>query len=190
MPHKAKPWFEKVKTRNSKYTSPANYYLAHIAYTDGDYETALAGFTELMNDDNFKAVAPYYILQILFVQEKYDEVLAMAPGMLENATEKRAPEINRVIGESYYRTGHFEEALLYLEQYHKSKGLAVAREDNYSYAFCLYKASQYETAADYFEKVTGAQDELAQYAYYYLADCYLQPDRNSLLPMPLIRHTS
>lgn len=170
---KAKPWFEKVKTRNSKYTSPANYYLAHIAYTEGDYETALKGFTELMNDDNFKVVAPYYILQILFVQEKYDEVLAMAPGMLENATEKRAPEINRVIGESYYRTGHFEEALLYLEQYHKSKGLAVAREDNYSYAFCLYKASQYETAADYFQKVTGAQDELAQYAYYYLADCYL-----------------
>ena len=170
---KAKPYFEKVKSGNSKYTSPANYYLAHIAYTDGDYETALAGFNELMNDDNFKVVAPYYIIQILFVQEKYDEVLAMAPGMLENATEKRAPEINRVIGESYYRTGHFEEALNYLDEYHKTKGLAVAREDNYSYAFCLYKASQYETAADYFQKVTGAQDELAQYAYYYLADCYL-----------------
>jgi tol-pal system protein YbgF len=171
---KAKPYFEKVRNRNSKYASPASYYLAHIAYTEGDYEAALTGFNELMDDDNFKTVAPYYIIQILFVQEKYDEVLAMAPGMLETANDKRAPEINRVIGESYYRTGHYEEALPYLEQYHSAKGLAVAREDNYSYGFCLYKAKQYKTAGDYFQKVTGAQDELSQYAYYYLADCYLQ----------------
>jgi TolA-binding protein len=174
---KAKENFQKITKPGSKYISPANYYLSHIAYTKGDYETALKGFNDLMNDDNFKVVAPYYIIQILFVQEKYDEVLAMAPGMLETATEKRAPEINRVIGESYYRTGKFEEALKYLENYHQTKGLAVEREDNYSYAFCLYKAGQYEKAADYFQKVTGTQDEMAQYAYYYLADCYLKMDK-------------
>lgn len=174
---KSKTEFQKITNPGSKYKSPANYYLSHIAYTNGDYETALTGFNDLMNDDNFKAVAPYYIIQILFVQEKYDEVLAMAPGMLETATEKRAPEINRVIGESYYRTGKFTEALPYLEAYHITKGLAVAREDNYSYGFCLYKAAKYEAAAEYFQKVTGTQDKLSQYAYYYLADCYLKLDK-------------
>lgn len=173
----AKVNFEKARNRESKYTSPSNYYLAHIAYTEGDYETALKAFKELMDDENFSSVAPYYIVQILFVQEKYDEVLEMAPGLLEKSTEKRGPEIVRVIGESYYRTGRFEEALPWLKQYHDAKGLSVSREDYYSYGFTLYKTGNFEKAVDCFQKVTGSQDELSQFAYYYLGACYVQTDQ-------------
>jgi len=170
----AKVNFEKSRNRDSKYTSPSNYYLAHIAYTEGDHEKALKAFKELMNDDNFSSVAPFYIVQILFVQEKYGEVLEMAPGLLEKSTEKRGPEIVRVIGESYYRTGKFEEALPWLKQYHDAKGLSVTREDNYSYGYTLYKTGNFEKAKDYFQKVTGSQDELSQFAYYYLGGSYVQ----------------
>ncbi len=100
---KSKGYFEKVVHEESKYQSPAKYYLAHVAYVDEDYETALTMFEELAEDQNFSAIVPYYLVQILFVQEKYDEVLEVAPELYENATDKRKPEIARIIGETYYR---------------------------------------------------------------------------------------
>lgn len=169
----AKQYFEKAETRNSKYTSPAKYYLAHIDYTNGNYDKAYGAFKQLLNDENFSGVAPYYIVQILFVQEKYDEVLAMAPGLLEKSTEKRAPEIIRIIGESYYRTGQYDEALVWLEKYHQTKGVNVTREDNYSYGFTLYKNGNAAEAIKYLQKVTGQQDQISQFAHYYLGACYV-----------------
>ncbi|MCD4682340.1 MAG: tetratricopeptide repeat protein, partial [Bacteroidales bacterium] len=170
----AKPYFEKVRYKDSKYNSPASYYLAHIAYIEEDYTTALAEFEELAKDPNFSAVVPYYLVQILFVQEKYDEVLEVAPELFENATAKRKPEIARIIGESNYRLDNFEKALPFMEQYHQTSRSRISREDNYSYAFTLYKTGNYEKAITYFQKITGSKDELAQYTYYYLAACYLE----------------
>ncbi|MCD4788772.1 MAG: tetratricopeptide repeat protein [Bacteroidales bacterium] len=171
---KAKNAFLQVNNKVSKYSSPADYYLSHIAYTEGDYETALEGFNRLSQDKNFRSIAPYYIVQILFMQEKYDEVLDMAPALLENATAKRAPEIARIIGESYYRTYNYKEALPYLRQYFQTTRKSVSREDRYKFGFTLYKTDNFEDAVKNFQKVTGLQDSLSQYAYYYLADCYLQ----------------
>ncbi len=118
-------------------------------------KSRFTGFKKLMNDDNFKVVAPYYIIQILFAQQKYEEVLAMAPDMLETATEKRAPEINRVIGESYYRTGKFAEALPYLDLYQMRRGLQWQERIITRMDFAFTKPGKYETASEYFEKVTG-----------------------------------
>ncbi|MBM3435394.1 MAG: tetratricopeptide repeat protein, partial [Bacteroidetes bacterium] len=170
----SKQYFEKANARDSKYTSPSKYYLAHIAYSEGEYDQALKEFNDLMNDENFNGVAPYYIVQILFVQEKYDEVLEKAPALLEKSTEKRAPEIVRVIGESYFRTGKYEDALPWLKQYHETKGLGVTREDNYSFGYTLFQTGKYEDAIRHLQRVTGPQDELSQFAYYYLGSCYIK----------------
>ena len=166
--------FEHLKNTESKYNSPANYFLAHIAYVEGDYETALAGFNELSQDKNFSPIVPYYIVQILFAQEKYEDVLEIAPELLKGATEKRKPEIARIIGGSYYMTGHFEDALPYLQQYQKTARTSVSRDDKYKLAYTLYKNNNFSEAINYFQKVTGKQDTLSQYAYYYLGACYLE----------------
>ena len=174
---KSKSYFEKVIHGDSKYHSPAKYYLAHVAYVDEDYETALTMFEELAEDPNFSAIVPYYLVQILFVQEKYDEVLEVAPELYENATAKRKPEIARIIGETYYRKDKFKEALPYLYEFHKEVKVNISREDYYAYAFTLYKEGKFIDAITNFQRVTGQKDELAQYAYYYLADCYLKLDQ-------------
>jgi len=174
---KSKSYFEKVVHGDSKYQSPANYYLAHIAYVAEDYETALAMFEVLSEDKNFSAIVPYYLVQILFVQEKYDKVLEMAPELYQNATKKRKPEIARIIGETYFRKNNFEEALPYMYEYHKGVKVNISREDYYAYAFTLYKSNKFVDAITNFQRVTGQKDELAQYAYYYLAACYLQLDQ-------------
>ncbi|MEG1572597.1 MAG: hypothetical protein RR328_03515, partial [Bacteroidales bacterium] len=71
----AKLGFYEIKNGNSRYAPIAAYYYAYILYTEGSYETALKDFQNLENDENFGNIAPYYSLQIYYMQEKYDSVL-------------------------------------------------------------------------------------------------------------------
>ena len=174
---KAEPLFQKVASASSKYSSPAEYYLAHLSYAKGDYDLALQRFEALNDDPNFKSVAPYYVVQILFLQEKYSDVIKMAPGLMENATEKRKAELMKVLGESYFLTGEYKKALPYLEEYHAGNHRAMDRNDNYSMGFCYYMAEDFAKAENYLQKVTAGEDALAQYAYYYLGICYLKNDQ-------------
>jgi TolA-binding protein len=75
----AKADFFEIKDIDSKYSAPANYYYSHIAYTQGNYETALQGFLKLTSDETFGPVVPYYVAQIYFLQARYNEVIAYAP---------------------------------------------------------------------------------------------------------------
>ena len=76
---KAKPDFYEIKDVDNKYAHPANYYYSHIAYQEKNYETALTGFTRLLNSETFSTVVPYYITQIYFIQGKYTDVVRNAP---------------------------------------------------------------------------------------------------------------
>jgi len=165
--------FYEIKDINTKYSTPALYYYSHIAYEEKNYETALQGFQRLSNNETFAPVVPYYITQIYYLQGKYDEVIDYAPGLLESASAKRAPEIAKVIGDSYYKKNEFEVALEYLQK-HAEEAKNISREDYYQLGYCYYRAEQYDSAAVAFEKVTRENDQLAQNAYFHLADCYIE----------------
>ncbi len=168
---KAKMAFYEIKDIRSDYTSPAIYYYAHIAYMEGNYETALKEFRRLTGDESFSAIVPYYIVQILYLQKKYDEILDYAPDLLKHATPTRAGEIRKYIGDAWFRKGDYAKALPYLEEYAKKNKLT--RTEHYELGYCYYKTGQYDLAAREFQYVTGEKDRLAQNTYYMLADCYL-----------------
>ncbi|MFC2138828.1 tetratricopeptide repeat protein [Bacteroidota bacterium] len=170
---KASESFFEIKDIDTKYTSPAVYYYSHISYTNENYETAVAGFKRLSDDETFKTVVPYYITQILFFQRKYDEVINYAPGYLESASTKRTPEIARIIGESYLVKNEFEKALHYLEIFDE-KAKNKTREDKYQLGYTYYRLGNYKEAIELFEISTGKKDSLSQNSYYFLADCYLE----------------
>ncbi|MFN8209191.1 MAG: tetratricopeptide repeat protein, partial [Bacteroidales bacterium] len=111
---KARFAFNEIKDIDTKYTSPALYYYSHIAYHQQNYETALDGFNRLREDATFAQVVPYYIIQILYYQGKYDELIAYAPGVISQVSEKRLPEVSRLTGDAYYRKNMFSEAIPYL----------------------------------------------------------------------------
>ncbi|RLD55526.1 MAG: hypothetical protein DRJ05_12805, partial [Bacteroidetes bacterium] len=176
-PEEAKKSFELAANLSSKYNSPATYYLAHMDYTLGNYEEAYQQFRALSSDPDFSPIVPYYIVQILFYEKKYDEVIEMGPGLLEKASSKRAPDIAKIIGESYFLTGEYTKALPYLKQFQETTKHSISAEDHYQYGFALYMADDHKKAIYHFQKVTGGNDSLAQYAYYHLADCYLKTDQ-------------
>lgn len=179
---KASLAFFEIKDINTAYTAPAIYYYAHIAYSEENYETALREFRRLTDDENFSPVVPFYIVQILYLQKNYDEILEYAPPLLETATPSRAIEIEKFIGDAFHKKERYQEAIPHLEKY-LDESRTVTREDRYQLGFAYYQVGELEKAAQLFERVTGSSDLLSQNAYYLLADCYLRTERKDMARM-------
>ena len=172
---KASTAFYEVKNSNSKYGPPSSYYYAHIAYLNKNYETALQEFIKLKDSEAFGPVVPYYIVQIYFMQGKFDDVISYGNEILENTATQNKADINRMIGESYYRTARYQHAIPYLEFYHDNSNI-LTRQDHYQLAYSYYNTDQCTKAIPAFEKVADGRnnDQLAQNAYYHLAGCFVK----------------
>ena len=171
---KAKKHLGEVKDGSSKYATPATYYYAHILYVEKNYETALTHFIKLKKDENFGGIVPYYIAQILYMQGKYEELLEVAPPLFKNSTPKRAPELAHLIGEAYYKTGKYKEAIPYLRLYQDRTNTPLTRDDNYQLGYAYYKTDVCDTAIIEFHKVCTIEDSLTQNAWYHIGDCYVK----------------
>lgn len=175
---KARVAFSEIKDIDTKYTSPALYYYSHILYIQKNYESALAGFLRLKDDETFSPIVPYYISQIYFLQKKYDKVVEYAPALLDSVTEKRMAEMSRIIGESYFKLNKYGEAIPFLEKY-MEKANAPTQDDKYELAYSYYRTGDYKNAVKYFEQISSADNSVAQNALYHLADCYIRlKDKN------------
>ena len=171
--------FYEIKDVDTKYTVSALYYYSHISYINKNYENALIGFEKLSKNVSFAPIVPYYITQIYYYQEKYDKVIEYAPSILDSAMAKRQPEIARIIGESYYRTNKFKDAIKYLEFY-REKSSSFSRDDNYELGYAYFRTSEFEKAIDFLKKAVSDNDLISQNSYYHLAYCYIKnSDKNS-----------
>ena len=70
--------FNQIKDADHEYYSSVKYFYSHIHYVKGNYQTALDGFIELEDDKGFKKVVPFYIAQIYYLQEDYDNAIKYA----------------------------------------------------------------------------------------------------------------
>jgi len=163
-----------VKDGSSDYASTATYYYAHIQYHQENFESALEHFNKLSQDETFGRIVPFYISQIYFLQKKYDKVITYAQSVLDTTQSKRKPEIARLIGESYYNTDRYKEALPYLERYREESKTDLTRDDNYQLGFTYFKTGAFEKALEPFEKACGNEDALGQNAWYHLGYCQLK----------------
>ncbi len=171
---KASTSFYEIKDADTKYTAPARYYYAHIAYLQKKYEPALQTFQSLKTDPKFARIVPYYITQIYYLQEKYDDLIEYAPALLDTAIPKRAPEIARLLGESYYRTDKYSEAIPYLKRFHKEVSYKATMLDKYQLGYAYYKVDSCDLAIKWFKKSISKEDSLKQTAHYHMAECYLK----------------
>lgn len=172
---KAKEDFFEIKDVENKYQKPAMYYYSHLVYKEKNYQSALQGFTSLLNDETFGSVVPYYITQIYFVQGKYDMVTKEAPKLLNDTSYiQKADEINRMIGESYFNLKDYSNALSYLKK--TELGSSLNAQGNYVLGYCYYKMKEYTNAARNFQKAGAEKDSLAQSALYHEADCHIRLD--------------
>lgn len=165
--------FSEIKDIDTEYTPPALYYFSHIAYEQKMYQTAMDGFLRLKDDETFGSVVPFYIVQMLYLQKDYDQILEIAPDLISSAGKERAVELYRFIGDAHYNKGNFKEALPYLEKF--STGTKISgREDQYQLAYCYYKTGDLDKAIKMLREIDSRNDLLSQNIWYILGDCYLQ----------------
>ncbi len=169
---KAKQPLHFVKDQESDYSNTARYYFGHIEYVSKNYQTALIAFKKLETDPSFKRIVPYYIGQIYYNQNKHDELIKYGNKFLDSVTPSRKTEFYRIVGDAYYCTKRYKEAIPHLE-YYKSKS-KLTREENYQLAYAYYSDQQYKKAATRFSRVVNKKDSLAQVACYQAGDSYLK----------------
>ena len=113
--------FQNSVTEKDSISQNAQYHLAdcyiRISHIEKNYQTSLQHFVKLKKNENFGSIVPYYIAQIFYLQGKYDSAIVYAKPLLDSANVKRIPELTKIIGESYYRTSRYAEAIPFLEKY-------------------------------------------------------------------------
>lgn len=170
---KASKSFHQILNVESKYKTAAIYYYAHVSYQNNNLNTALEYFLKLEDSESFGPVVPYYIIQIYYEQEKYDEVIRYAKALEAKGDIRNRAEIDRYVAESYYKKGDYKKALSMFQSFEKSYP-RLSREDYYQLGYCHYRMGNYTSAIPYFEKVVNVKDALQQTTYFNLADCFLK----------------
>jgi len=170
--------FRDAKNGVGPYALPSLYFFSHLSYLKNANQIALEGFLKLQKDSIFCSVAPYYIAQIYQKQGQYEEVINMAPSVLKCTQVDNEADVNHIIGNAFYNTGKYNEAIPYLENF--AKNGKPKRDDAYELGFAYYKTKQYEKAVKQFDKVTRVADSITQIAMYQIGECYLNQEK--LLP--------
>ena len=166
----------------SKYRNSSLYYYAHIQYMNGQYELALKNFQELQHDRRFAKIVPAYIARIYYYLGRYDELLEMAPQLLNEQDAFKKNEIYQMVGEVYFNRGEYKRAI---EQYRavdeatrRDQTQSCTPQDNdYQVGYSYYMLGRYDSAANHLKKKTLCHDSVAQNALYVLGDCYLHLNR-------------
>ncbi|MBO5958361.1 MAG: tetratricopeptide repeat protein [Bacteroidales bacterium] len=175
---KATPIFERLAKSEHAYTNDARYYYAHILYINGQEEEALEYFNMLKECSSYSDMANIYILQINFNKNNYADVIENGDDVLKKAHKNRKSDIALMIAESWQQQGDYSKSLEYYNVAMQNSRRKLPREIEFNIGFCKMKSEDYQGAIEHFTKAADKNDELAQYASYYMAQCYSNTDQD------------
>lgn len=177
----AKSYFKQAREESGPYQQRSIYYLAYMAYQDGQYEAALEDFLLLKDEPEFKDEVANYLTQIYFKQGRYEDVLATAPAMT-NTKDATQIQVLRCVTLSQYNLNEYEEAANNFDKLAANEKVTLDRTDNFAAGFTYYRNQEYNKAIDCFSKsINDAEaDAMTQNSYYLLADCYLKSGQYNL----------
>ena len=174
-PQEAEQYLQRV-SNSPEYGSQAKYYLGYIAYQQDDYQAANERFDQIADQDALKEKLSYYQADMNFKLGTFRQAISEAEKQLPKTDRREVSELNKIIGESYFNLGAYQNAIPYLEQYKGKRG-KWSNTDYYLLGYAYYKQEDYANAIGQFNKIVDGADFVAQNAYYHLAECYLRLDK-------------
>ena len=166
--------FRNVRAQNNRFHLAATYYHAYAEYVLGNFPTALSLFLEIENAVAYNQTVPYYIVQILYKQGRYDEVQSRASQLLAaNPNNPNNAELYRILGEIAYNRGDFASAIRYLRRF-EQLAPQVTRNDMYLLGMSFYLTQDYTNAILYLSRVTTRQDEMTENAFLHIGNAYIR----------------
>lgn len=159
-----------------KYGAQAKYYYGYMAYRDDDYEDADKYLSQVSTDKQFDDEIPYYLTNIKFKTGKFQEAIDAGIPILKKSNGVQKSELSKIIGESYFNLGDYENATTYLLAYEGKKG-KFDNNDYYQLGYAYYMQDDFENAMLWFTKIIDGNNAVSQNAYYHLGICYLKVDK-------------
>jgi TolA-binding protein len=170
--------FNELKRKVNPYQYPASYYAGYINYEQGEYDRAYYDFKRIEDNEAYARVVPSLLVKVMFSQGRYDELIGYASTALEKPEVSEKQELHMYLGEAYYKTQQYKDALLHYSAYLDKTRAKPARPLLFRIADCRQKTGDVATAIEYMKEVALEDDTLGLYASYYLGDLYLQTENN------------
>lgn len=175
---KAETLFNQLHKGTSVYQERGSYYYAYCLYKQQKYEKALPVLLKLENNPKYSKTIPYYITQIYYAQENYDEVRTRAEQLMREQPEsEHNGELSRMLGEIYYRDGRYRDAVECLkryEVYYKEQKQEPIRADLYLLGMAQYHLEDYEAAVKALKQVKSQRDTISEGTYLTMGHCYVR----------------
>ncbi|MDR1557062.1 MAG: tetratricopeptide repeat protein [Tannerellaceae bacterium] len=177
---RARAYFARISRIGSAYQEASAYYMAYIDYNAGRYNEALAEFIRLREVAAYEKPAQYFIVQIYFIQGRYDRVASEGEELLLRYPDsKNNGEIYRITGNAYYYLNERDKAIRRLSEYVASAA-SPSRNDLYILGISYYNKGDYLNAIKYLSQTVGEDDALTQNVYLHLGQSYLKRnDKNN-----------
>ena len=179
----AKRLFEQLRNNSSKYREPAEYYIAYINLYDNNYDSAIQTFERLKNNPEYREQSMFFITQGQFLKNDLQKTIEAGNSYLSNyPNTPNAVEVNRILGNSFFRLGNMDAAISYYERY-----LANAEkpfgEDMYQLGVAYTEQKQYAKSIRPLQLAVSSDSQLGQASYMLLGQNYLKLDdnRNALM---------
>ena len=166
--------FGLLAQNSKKYRDAADFYYGYIDYTNGNYSSALNRFQRLANHPEYNEEVAFYNAQAAFFDDKREEAVSLSESFLTRFPKsEHNTEINRILGNSYYRMGLVSKSVPYYENYLASN-TSILRGDAYYIGQAYRETGKYDDAIRMFQMATGERDELSQNAQLQLGYSFLK----------------
>ncbi|MBK8620499.1 MAG: tetratricopeptide repeat protein [Saprospiraceae bacterium] len=169
----AKAEFNLIKKDPGLYYFHIQYYLGLCEYFTQNPDKAVTYFQAAEQTPAYKPYIPYYICQIYFKQQKFNELITYGEQSLQNKNLKNQSEIRLLIGQAYFLKNDYQSAMPHMS-YYASTTEKMSVEEFYVVGYTYYKNENYSQAISYFDAINLENNQFGQLSNYYLADCYLR----------------
>jgi tetratricopeptide (TPR) repeat protein len=191
----AKPFFQSIiQLQNSQYLNPARYYLGFIAFSNKYYSEAYSHFNLLMNDDYYKAVVPFYVSYILYVQGNTNRAIEIAERYIGSENIFHPNEAKQLLATIYFNKREFQKSNSLYEKLLASK-LSLSPVQLFELGAGYVGSGEYAKSIVYLKPLAAGNDSLSGQSMFMLANAFLnigdkKQARNSFslsLSMPLVK---
>jgi len=173
---KALDLFNKIKTKNHKYTYAASYYAGYLELKSGLYNEALTDLQNAEKNEAYSAVVPYLIANVYYQMGENDKLITYAESVVKRNDIKEKSELYLLIAEAQFLKSNYSKAVEFFENYAQAETGNMAPPLQYRLAYSLYQTGKYEKATQNFKSIAGSNDALGQTSSYYLGLSYLKLD--------------